>query len=158
VAQGRTLPVDDRNARGGFHNLSLDTSRADLVRSVLEGVAYNSRWLLNAVEKFAAASGPIRIIGGGARSDLWCQIIADVCDRTCERVADPLNAQLRGAALFAGAGIGALDRDGLRELIAIDGVFRPDAGNRAVYDRLFAEFPGLYTTQKPMFARAARAH
>lgn len=155
--KGEHSPVDDRNARGGFHNLSLATTRADLVRAVLEGVAYNSRWLLGHVDRLAGNragdGGPIRLIGGGARSDLWCQIVADVCGRTCERVADPLNAQLRGAALFAGLGIGELDRTELRDLIPIDGVFRPNIEHRAVYDRLFGEFPGLYRSQKGMFAR-----
>lgn len=155
--KGEHSPIDDRNARGGFHNLSLDTTRADLVRAVLEGVAYNSRWLLDCVNRFTSTHGPIRIVGGGARSELWCQIIADVCGRTCERVADPLNAQLRGAALFAGIGMGELDRDELHDLIPLDGVFEPDAGNRAVYDRLFAEFPRLYRTQKGMFARLSRS-
>ncbi|MEZ0381621.1 FGGY-family carbohydrate kinase [Mycobacterium sp. pW045] len=155
--KGEHSPIDDRNARGGFHNLSLDTTRADLVRAVLEGVAYNSRWLLDCVNRFTTTTGPIRIVGGGARSELWCQIIADVCGRTCERVADPLNAQLRGAALFAAIGMGELDRDELHDLIPLDGVFEPDAGNRAVYDRLFAEFPRLYRTQKGMFARLSRS-
>ncbi|MEB3034425.1 xylulokinase [[Mycobacterium] nativiensis] len=154
--KGEHSPIDDRNARGGFHNLSLDTTRADLVRAVLEGVAYNSRWLLECVNRFCDNTGAIRIVGGGARSDLWCQIIADVTGRTCERVADPLNAQLRGAALFAGIGMGELDRDELRDLIPLDGVFEPVAANREVYNRLFAEFPGLYKAQKGMFARLSR--
>lgn len=154
--KGEHSPVDDRNARGGFHNLSLATTRADLVRAVLEGVAYNSRWLLDCVNRFTPNAGPIRIVGGGARSDLWCQIIADTSGRTCERVADPLNAQLRGAALFAGIGMGALQREELRDLIPLDGVFEPVPGNREVYDRLFAEFPGLYKAQKSMFARLNR--
>ncbi|WP_125079293.1 xylulokinase [Mycobacterium sp. P7213] len=154
--KGEHSPVDDRRARGGFHNLSLSTTRADLVRAVLEGVAYNSRWLLEFVDRFTPSAGPIRIVGGGARSDLWCQIIADVTGRTCERVADPMNAQLRGAALFAGIGMGELDRDALRDLIPLDGVFEPVAANREVYDRLFAEFPGLYKAQKGMFGRLNR--
>lgn len=154
--KGEHSPIDDRFARGGFHNLSLDTTRADMVRAVLEGVAYNSRWLLGQVERFAATGGPIRLVGGGARSELWCQIIADVLGRTCERVADPLNAQLRGAAMLAGLGMGELHPDELRGLIPLDGVFTPDPANRAVYDRLFAEFPGLYSAQKGMFARLNR--
>ncbi|MBS9534554.1 FGGY-family carbohydrate kinase [Mycobacterium sp. M1] len=153
--KGEHSPIDDRNARGGFHNLSLATTRADLTRAVLEGVAYNSRWLLGAVEKFTGgtANRPIRLIGGGARSDLWCQIIADVCGRSCERVADPLNAQLRGAALFAAVGIGAVDRAELRDLVRVDAVFEPGPEQHRVYDGLFAEFPGLYRAQKGMFAR-----
>ncbi|MGV0624798.1 xylulokinase [Mycolicibacter minnesotensis] len=154
--KGERSPIDDRRARGGFHNLSLGTTRADLIRAVLEGVAYNSRWLLQYLDRFAPNAGAIRIVGGGARSDLWCQIIADVTGRTCERVADPLNAQLRGAALFAGIGMGLLRPDELRELIPLDGVFVPDAANRSSYDRAFAEFPGLYKAQKGMFGRLNR--
>ena len=104
---GERSPVDDRKARGGFHNLSLATTRAHLVRAVLEGVAYNSRWLHEAVERFVRRRlDPVRVIGGGATSDLWCQIHADVMGRTMERVAEPLRANLRGAAMFAGLGPG----------------------------------------------------
>jgi xylulokinase len=151
---GERSPVDDRRARGGFHNLSLASTRADLVRAVLEGVAYNSRWLHDAVETFAKRRlDPIRIIGGGAQADLWCQIHADVLDRTIERVHEPLHANLRGAAIFAGLALGAVRPEEVRELVAVDGVFRPDPAHRATYDRLYAEFPKLYKAQKGMFAR-----
>lgn len=151
---GERSPIDDRNARGGFHNVSLGTTRAHLARAVLEGVAYNSRWLLEGVDKFTKRRlDPIRIIGGGAQSDLWCQIVADVCGRTIERVAEPLHAGLRGAAVFAAMGVGAVQAREVRALIPVDATFSPRPGNRAVYDRLFAEFPGLYKAQKSMFAR-----
>ena len=79
---GERSPVDDRNARGGWHNVSVHTTGSELVRAVLEGVAYNSRWLQHAVERFAHRRlDPLRIFGGGAQSDLWCQIYADVLDR-----------------------------------------------------------------------------
>jgi xylulokinase len=151
---GERTPIADRHARGGFHNLSLSTDRAHLVRSVLEGVAYNSRWLLNAVERFTDRRlEPIRLIGGGAQADLWCQIMADVLDRKIERVAQPLHANLRGAAIFAGIALGEVRTQEVRSLVDVDGVFRPDPSNRAVYNRLFAEFPKLYKAQKGMFAR-----
>lgn len=151
---GERSPVDDLDARGGFHNLSLATTRADLVRAVLEGVAYNSRWLLDAVERFAKRTlDPIRIFGGGAASDLWCQIHADVLNRTIERVADPLNCNARGAALIAGMALGEVELDEIEGLVGVDRTFTPDPTTRAVYDRLYAEFPGLYAGQKKMFAR-----
>ena len=151
---GERSPVDDRNARGGWHNLSVQTGNADLVRSVLEGVAYNSRWLNEAVEGFAKQRlDPIRIFGGGAIPDLWCQIHADVIDRTIERVADPMHANLRGAALFAALGLGAIQRDEVRELVPVDRIFQPDPATREAYDHLYAEFPGLYKAQRKMFAR-----
>jgi xylulokinase len=151
---GERSPVDDRNARGGWHNLSVQTSNADLIRSVLEGVAYNSRWLGEAVESFAKKRlDPLRIFGGGAIPDLWCQIHADVMDRTIERVRDPMLANLRGAALFAALGLDAISREEIRGLVPIDRTFEPDPANRQAYDRLYAEFPGLYKAQRKMFAR-----
>jgi xylulokinase len=155
--QGERSPVDDRWARGGFHNVSLDTDRGDLVRAVLEGVALNSRWLLEGVERFVKRRlDPIRIFGGGAQSDVWCQVYADVLDRTIERVAEPLHANLRGAALLAGIAVGAVTSAEVRDLVEVDSVFTPDAATRAVYDRLWAEFPGLHKAQKGMFARLNR--
>jgi xylulokinase len=151
---GERSPVDDRRARGGWHNLSLATTRADMIRAVLEGVALNARWLHDACEKFAKRRlDPIRIIGGGAQSDLWCQIHADVMDRTMERVAEPLHAGIKGAALFASMSLGAVDASEVRGMVELDGRFTPSEANRAVYDRLYEEWPKLYKSQRPMFKR-----
>ena len=151
---GERSPVDDRRARGGWHNLSLAAGRPELVRAVLEGVAFNNRWLLDACEHFTKRRlDPIRILGGGAQSDLWCQIHADVMDRTMERVADPLNAGIKGAALFAAMALGAVDAGEVRDLVEVDGRFVPHRANRAIYDRLYDEFPKLYKIQRTMFKR-----
>jgi xylulokinase len=155
--QGERSPIDDRNARGGFHNLSIGTTRDDIVRAVLEGVAYNDRWLHEAVERFTGRRlDPVRIVGGGAQSDLWCQIHADVMDRTIERIAQPYFAQLKGAAIFAGLALGAVAPEEVRALVDVDRTFTPDPATRAVYDELYAEFPGLYKGQKDMFKRLNR--
>lgn len=154
---GEKSPVEDRHARAGFHNMSLATTRADLVRAVMEGVAHNNRWLHEAVERFAGRRlDPIRMVGGGALSDLWCQIHADVLDRTIERVTGPVDANLRGAAVLAGLALGVVRRSEVRDLVAVDRTFAPDGANRAAYERLYAEFPKLYSSQKAMFARLNR--
>jgi xylulokinase len=154
---GERSPIDDKRARAGFHNVSIETARADLVRAVLEGVAYNARWLHDAVEKFTKQRlEPIRVFGGGAQSDLWCQIHADVMDRTIERCADPMHTGLRGAALLAGIALGDIDRRRARDHSPVDATFTPDPSTRDTYDRLFAEFPKLYKTQKAMFHRLNR--
>jgi xylulokinase len=95
-------------------------------------------------------------VGGGAQSDLWCQIHADVMDRTIERVADPMHAQLRGVAVLAGMSLGHVDRVDVRDLVEVDATFTPDAAQRRVYDRLSAELPNLYTSQRKMFRRLNR--
>ena len=151
---GERSPVDDRRARGGWHNLSAHTTGAELVRAVLEGVAYNARWLHEAVERFAHRRlDRLRIFGGGALSDLWCQIHADVLDRTIERVANPLHTNLRGAALFAAMALGTVRREEIHNLIPVEHVFKPRSEHRTEYERLYAEFPRLYKHQRAMFNR-----
>jgi xylulokinase len=153
---GERCPVDDADARAGFHHMSVTTTQPDLARAVLEGVAYNTRWMLEAAEHFVGRRlDPLRVVGGGARSDLWCQIVADVCDRTIERVADPLLAGLRGVALGAGLVSGAVRSADLRDLVSIDEVFAPDPSAREVYERAYAEFPKLYKAQRSLFRALA---
>jgi xylulokinase len=154
---GERTPVDNRSARGGFHNLSLRTTRAEVARAVLEGVAFNARWLAGALERFVGRRlGPIRAVGGGATSPLWCSIYASVLDRPIEQVADAQHANLRGSALLAGLALGRVGPGELAGLVPLEATHLPDPAHRRTYDRLFAEFPSLYSAQKGMFARLNR--
>jgi xylulokinase len=151
---GERTPVEDRFLRGGFHNLSLSTARADLVRAVFEGVALNTRWLLAAVERFTRQRlEPIRFIGGGARSALWCQIFADVLGRSIEQVADPVNANARGAGMLAAAALGELTFDEIPDRVAVCASYRPDPRTAGLYTMLYEEFVGLYRRNRKAHAR-----
>jgi sugar (pentulose or hexulose) kinase len=143
--------------RGGFHNLSLSASRDDLVRAVFEGVALNTRWLLEAVERFTRhRMEPIRFIGGGARSDVWCQIFADVLGGTIEQVADPVNANARGAGLLAAVALGELTFDQVPDRVQVARSYRPDPAANAVYEKLFGEFTALYRRNRKAHTRLNR--
>ena len=152
--KGERSPVDDRTLRAGFLNVSLDTDEADFVRAVLEGVAYNMRWLVEAADRFAGRRlDPLRVLGGGARSDLWCQVHADVLDRPVERVADPAVAQLRGVALYALIALGRLSLAEVPGRVPAAQVFRPDPAAVATYAPLYAEFTALYGRLKGLYRR-----
>ncbi len=154
---GERAPVDDATVRGGFHNLSLTTDRADLVRSVFEGTAYNSRWLLDAVERFVKRPLPsLAFIGGGARSAVWAQIHADVLDRTILQVADPIQANVRGAAFIAFVALGLVEAGEVAALVPIAAQFEPDPRNRALYDDMYAAFTGVYRRTKTLYGRLNR--
>jgi xylulokinase len=150
---GERSPVEDKIARAGWLNLSLRTDRAMLVRSVLEGVAYNSRWLFDAYEKFLKRPVPkVRILGGGAQSDLWCQIYADVLGRPVEQVADPRHAQLRGVALWARVCLGELTFDDVPAFAPAAATFTPSADTQAYADG-YAEYRKLYGRLKGLYHR-----
>ncbi|MGD0998506.1 MAG: FGGY-family carbohydrate kinase [Thermoleophilia bacterium] len=150
---GERSPVEDKIARAGWLNLSLRTDRAMLVRSVLEGVAYNSRWLFDAYEKFLKRPVPkVRILGGGAQSDLWCQIYADVLGCPVEQVADPRHAQLRGVALWARVCLGELTFDDVPAFAPAAATFTPSADTRAYSDG-YAEYRKLYGRLKGLYHR-----
>jgi xylulokinase len=155
---GERSPVDNRSARGGIHNLSLQTTHSDLARAVLEGVALNTRWLSEGVERFIGRPlGPIRAIGGGAVSSPWCSIYADVLDRTIEQVADAQHANLRGSALLAGMALRRVQPGEVRSLVPLEATHRPDPEHRERYDQLFAGFRAFYRAQRRMFARLNRS-
>ena len=155
--KGERTPVEDRTLRAAFLNVSIDTSRAHLVRSVLEGVAFNARWLLDAVEKFVSRPLPaLRILGGGAQSDLWCHVHADILGRRIERVADPMFACLRGAGLFAAMSLGRLTLDDVAGLVRVSDSFEPTPEGRAVYEPMYSEFKRLYGALHGAYGRLNR--
>jgi xylulokinase len=155
---GERTPVEDHSVRGGLFNLSLETTRAHIIRAVMEGVAYNIRWLLRHVEAFAGRRlDPLNFIGGGAASNVWCQILADVLDRTVRQVADPIQANARGAALLAAIALGHASVEGVSRGTRITRVFDPNAAHRAIYDELFAEFLSIYRNNRQTYARLNRS-
>mgnify|MGYP003378706062 CR=1 FL=1 len=150
---GERTPVDDRHVRGGFHNLSLRHTRAEMIRAVFEGVAYNSRWLLRYVERFVGRRlDNIRMVGGGANSAVWCQIHADVLDRTIRQVQDPVQANVRGIALLAGVACGNITVEQIGD-VAIANTYHPNPANRAIYDELFAAYEAIYKKNNGIYRR-----
>jgi xylulokinase len=155
--KGERTPVEDRTLRAAFLNVSMTTDRGHLARAVLEGVAHNARWLLEAVEGFCRRPLPaLRILGGGAQSDLWCQVHADVLDRRIERVAQPVHVNLRGAGLFAASVLGKISLDDAAQLVPVTDVFEPAPDARATYDPVYREYKALYGRLHGMYARLNR--
>ncbi len=151
---GERTPVDDHTIRGGFHNLSLSSTRSDMVRAVFEGVAFNSAWLLGAVEKFCKRRfDSLAFIGGGANSDLWSQIHADVMGRTIHQIADPLQANVRGAGLLTLLALGRISLADIPATVAIKASYEPDRDAGARYAPVLEEFINLYKETKGIHKR-----
>lgn len=149
---GNRCPFEDPNARGMFFNISLETGKTELIRSVVEGVCMHLRWFLEIQDKKIATSPAVRFVGGGALSDVTCQILADCTGRVVETVDNPQNAGAVGAAVAAAAGLGLIAGiEGAKELIAVRKTFRPRAEYKKVYDRNFEVYKSLYRSNKKAF-------
>jgi sugar (pentulose or hexulose) kinase len=138
---------DNQDVKGGFYNFSMMTSRDDMMRAVLEGVAFAEKeradLMLPDGEKFAA----MRISGGGASSDRWCQIKADVMDVPVYALHD-IDAADLGAALLATVGTGLVE-DFLAAINMCDlhySEFHPDPANVPLYKEAYERFLGFERT------------
>ena len=154
---GNRAPREDAHARGMFFNLGLSTGKRMLVRAVLEGVAFHKRWMLEAVEKKIPRRDTVRFVGGGAKSAVWCQIMADVTGRRIETIDNPQDAGAAGAALVGAVGLGMLASfDQVKAMVPARRVFTPDPRHRTLYDRQYAVFTRLYKDNRKSFAALNR--
>lgn len=153
---GERAPLWDSEARGAFIGLSSDTTFCDLARAVLEGVAFSARHLLEEIDKAAGfETGFLAASGGGSRSDLWCQIKADVLRRTIGRMRVRHSGCL-GAALMAASGARLVPslHAAAAEAAHVDQTFEPQR-KEAVYDELYQAYRELYRALKPTHAALA---
>lgn len=150
--QGNRAPREDPYARAMFFNIGLNTGKRMMIRAVLEGVAYHKRWLLEAVEKRVPRRESVRFVGGGAHSDVWCQIMADVTGRQIETIENPQNAGALGAAVVIAVGLGLFTSfEKAKAMIPVKHAYLPRGAYRDVYDRGFSIFKGLYANNRRAF-------
>ena len=155
---GDRTPVDDPSLRATLLNVSLQHTRADLLRAVLEGVALNTRWMLEATNDFLGeTASQITLVGGGGESELWAQIFADALDVAVRVPREPIQANVRGAAFLAGVGVGALAFEDIPARVPILRTFEPRLENRALYADRYVQFRSAHRHLSPFYRRAFQA-
>lgn len=150
---GNRSPFEDPAARGIFMNIGLDAGKRSLVRAVAEGIAYHARWQLESLRRGVEAKGPLRFVGGGARSAAIGRILASVTGESVEATEAPQNAGALGAALVCARGLGWLSSLGAaRALVPVRAAYEPEPGAAALYDRRYAAWRRLYPANRAIFA------
>lgn len=148
--QGERAPLWDTKSRGVFARMDSATGPGELSRAAMEGVAFSARLALEAAERSAGfIVDTVNIGGGGARSDLWCQIRADALGKSLRRAA-VLDAGTLGAAVLAGVGSGAMPslQAAVDRLVSFGKTFEPTDETRGYYDERFAKYQELYMDLK----------
>ncbi len=149
---GERSPWWNPKARGAFVGLTISHTRAEMTRAVLEGVAFNLRMILDALESQGAVIPSIRLIGGGAQGQLWRQILADVFARPIQVLELVTEATSWGAAVAAGIGIGVYrDWNIAKEHARVKIVIEPNDANVARYADLYPLFQDTYRALEPIY-------
>jgi xylulokinase len=138
---GERTPHNDAQVRGGFLHLSAGTRRADMTRALIEGVAYAFRDMRDALAAAGTTIAEADLIGGGARSDVWSQTLADVLDLPLHQVAGSQHGCALGAARLA-----RVAADGVRQFDKPprQRSHAPDAQRARHHDRAFEQWQRLY--------------
>lgn len=155
---GERCPYPDPDARGVFFGISLKHRKEHFVRAVMEGVAFGLKDSISIMKKTGVPEGrKFRLTGGGAKSDLWCRIIADVFAGAAVRLRVEEGPSF-GAAILAGVGVGIYNdvRTACKKLIKEEEkTFIPDKKNCEIYEKFYTLYGALYQNLEGLFDNLA---
>jgi xylulokinase len=140
-----------------FFGLKLDTTKAQMVRAVIEGVCYHLRWMLESQDKMLKTADPIRFVGGGARSPEIAQILADITGRRIETVDSPQNVGSVGAAAVMAVGMGVIPSlESVESFIRVTDTYEPNMKNHEIYNHYYKVFRKIYASNRKLYAAVER--
>ena len=151
--QGERCPYWDSNLRASFTGVSISSTRSDFARALMEGVAFSLRDCYRTLEEMKLPVKRIFLIGGGARSPLWSEIVANVFNRPVS-VPQPGDASF-GSCLLAGTGIGVFPdvKAAVAKCLHIDRTIEPDPAAAVKYDHLFTCYRRIHDALAPTYVQ-----
>jgi xylulokinase len=149
---GERCPYPDPNLKAGFIGLSYNTGKADMVRSVMEGVVFSLYDAHSIFQEMGMDFRRISTSGGGAQSNFWKQVHSDIFQKQVITVNGSREGAAYGAAMVAavGAGVWSSFEEGVN-LMKIETAVDPNTELREVYESLFGVYHGLHDALKPSF-------
>jgi len=150
---GLRAPNENPLARGIFFNMGLRTSGAHMARAVVEGIAMQTRWMLEAVEHHVPRNKSLKFVGGGARLPSFAPILANVTGRTVKVPARPQDAGALGVGVVCGAGLGLWSVEDSGQILSSVVEVEPLNNLASMYDEKFQVFKKLLPRNSRAFGR-----
>ena len=149
---GERSPHNNPNTRGTFTGITMDTTREDMTQAVLEGVAFALRDSLEVAKSLGIPITRTKICGGGAKSPLWCKMIANILNLKVDKIESEEGPAL-GAAMLAAVGCGVYGsvEEIAEKMVKVVDTIEPDPAIAAKYDEKYAQFRQIYPALKPVF-------
>lgn len=150
---GERSPINDTNARGTFIGMTMDTTRADLVQAVLEGVAFAIRDSVEVAKSLGIPITSSKICGGGAKSTLWKRILANVLNIPLESSESEQGPGMGGAmlAMVACGAYGSV-KEAVDRLVRVAAIVEPEPALVTKYEKRYQRFRQIYPACKNLFA------
>ena len=152
---GERTPLWDPNTRGAFIGFTLSHNKNDMIRSVYEGIAYALRTVLDVYKENRLYFDEMILIGGGAKSRLWNEMLSHIFNMPVKVHSSPEVATSLGAAIAAGIGVGIFKDFAT----AVDPVFErqypPDPAQHEEYERYYDIYRSIYPNIKPVYNKIA---
>ena len=149
---GERSPHNNPDARGVFFGMSMDTTQSDMTQAVLEGVAFGLRDSVEVAREQGLKITRSTVCGGGAKSPLWCKIIANVMDMEIVTLENEQGPAIGGAMLAAvGYGEYADVYDAAGKIVKYGKSYLPDRKLTAKYEERYKKFREIYPTVKNLF-------
>ena len=151
---GERSPHNNADARGVFFGMSMSTTRGQMTQAVYEGVCFGLRDSMVVAKGLGISFDSVRLCGGGAKSRLLCQMVADIMNLPVELTQIEEGPSF-GAAIIAAVGCGVYKDvcDAADQLIRVREIYRPDPNRVATYNRRYAFFRTLYPQNKELFEK-----
>ena len=149
---GERSPINDTNARGTFIGLTMDTTRADLVQAVLEGVAFAIRDSVEVARSLGVVINSSKICGGGAKSPLWKKMIAKILNAELECLESEQGPGMGGAMLaMVACGEYPDVKSVCDKMVHVASTVKPEPELVAKYEARYQQFKKIYPTVKALF-------
>jgi sugar (pentulose or hexulose) kinase len=149
---GAGSPELDPKAKGVFYGIDFLHQKKHFVRSILESIAYVLKGNIMALEELGLNISEIRSLGGGSKSDLWCQIKADVLNKNVVKLEYEEVSSL-GLAILSGIAVGKFKNlmSTVKEHVKVKRIFYPEEKNIQIYKDLYIKYKNLYKSLKKMY-------
>ena len=146
---GAATPYMDSAAKAAFAGITLETTKYDIYRALMEGTSYEMRVNLEKMESVSGKVNEIRATGGGATSDIWLQIKADILGKAVTALNAP-QVGAAGTAALAGAAIGIYGNieTAAEKMSPVRRVFYPNPENAEIYSGYYKKYAGFYSAIK----------
>lgn len=149
---GERSPHNNPDARGCFIGMSMDTTRREMSQAVLEGVAFALRDSFEVAKSLGIEINSTKICGGGAKSKIWVEIIANVLNIDVEKI-DVEEGPALGAAMLAAVGCKEFEsvKDATNKIVKVVNTVKPNPELVSLYDGAYNKFKQIYPTVKDLY-------